>query len=121
SCACTCLFFRAWHATHCTGQNCTTVSHTISLRDALPTSIGGQGSNTTIQCPNTPVFSPPTASDSCDASVSVSFSDSSTAGSCAGTGTVTRSWHATECSCITCTTVRQTISSVDSTYPSIGC
>src|SRR5207247_5227109 len=92
------IFTRTWHATDCSGNTSSPVSQTITVVDSTNPTIGGQGADDTIQCPNTPVFSPPTASDSCDVSVSVSFSYSSTAGSCAGTGTFTRTWHATDCS-----------------------
>src|SRR5213075_285232 len=51
---------------------------------------------TPVDCPNSPVFTPPLVSDACDASVDVTFSDVTTPGTCANTYSVTRKWIATD-------------------------
>src|SRR5204862_751771 len=49
----------------------------------------------TIECPLTPSFATPTASDACDASPTLTFADATTAGSCPQNRVVTRTWTAT--------------------------
>src|SRR5438093_1346957 len=51
---------------------------------------------TTIQCPATPVFTTPTASDACDPSPTLTFADVTTPGSCPQNCDVTRTWTATD-------------------------
>ena len=98
-----------------------TATATITIIDNIPPTIGVPGANTTIDCPATPPFTAPTASDNCPG-VSVNhLSDVTTQGSCGGNYTVTRSWDAKDASNNhSATTVSQTITVRDITPPTIG-
>src|SRR5204862_7623265 len=52
-----------WDASDCSGNHSVTRSQTITVVDTTAPTIGAAGSDATIQCPATPVFTPPTASD----------------------------------------------------------
>src|SRR5438477_211032 len=96
------------------------VSQTItalSLHDALPISAGA---NTTIQCPATPSFTPPTASDTCGGATVNLVSDVTTPGTWDGTSTETQTRDTTDCSRHHSTKVSQTITVADTTPPTIG-
>src|SRR5205807_6237486 len=58
--------------------------------------IGGQGSNATIECPATPSFTAPTASDLCGGSTVQDLGATTTAGTCANNYTSARSWKAVD-------------------------
>src|SRR5436309_10970862 len=74
-----------------------TVSQTITVRDNTPPTISAAGANATINCPATPVFTPPTATDTCDPSPAiVVVSDVTTPGTCAGTYSETKTWKAVD-------------------------
>src|SRR5439155_14259841 len=84
-----------------------------------PPTMGPAGGDKTIQCPNSPRFTPPTASDSCGGATVNLVSDSTTNGTCAGTCAETRTWDATDCSGNHSATRSQTITVVDTTPPVI--
>src|ERR1044072_6498536 len=71
-------------------------SQTITVTDKTAPAITGVGGPQTIECPATPAFSSPTASDLCDPSPTVTFADVTTPGSCAQSYNVTRTWTATD-------------------------
>src|SRR4029453_13508029 len=96
------------------------VSQTITVRDITAPSIGGQGSDATIECPATPSFTSPTSSDTGNTSSVVEDSDTSTAGTCDGTYTRTKTWHAVDNCGNTSAQVHQTITVADTTPPTIG-
>src|SRR5205823_14417927 len=56
---------KTWHAVDACGNTSGQVSQTIRVVDDQAPTIGGQGSNTTIDCPASPSFRAPTASDGC--------------------------------------------------------
>src|SRR5207249_4191737 len=65
---------RTWTATdHC--SNSSTASQTITVHDTTAPVISGVGSPDTIECPATPSFSSPTASDACDSSPTFTYAD----------------------------------------------
>jgi hypothetical protein len=98
-----------------------TVTQTITVVDHTPPTIGPPGGDTTIECPGTPSFTPPTANDACDAHPSVEeISDVTTPGNCAGTYSRSKTWRARDCSGNVSGTVTQTITVVDHTPPTIG-
>src|SRR5204862_4736388 len=68
SCANSYTETKTWDATDACGNHSATVSQTITVVDNTPPTISGQGNNTTIYCPSTPSFTPPTASDACGSS-----------------------------------------------------
>jgi len=80
---------RTWTAADAC-SNHSSQSQVITVHDTTAPVLSGQGSAQTIQCPATPVFTPPTASDNCDPNPQISFSDTTTPGACAGAYTATR-------------------------------
>src|SRR4030095_9072510 len=87
---------RSWDATDVNGAHSSTVSQTITVIDNTPPTIGSPGAGTTIDCPATPTFTPPTASDACNSASVVQVSDVTTAGTCTGTYSETRTWKAVD-------------------------
>src|SRR4029077_2522015 len=102
---------------HC--NNSSTASQTITVHDSTAPSISSLPPASTIQCPASPSFTTPAASDACDPSPSLTFSDSTTNGSCPQNYSVTRRWTATD-HCNNSSTASQTITVHDSTAPSIS-
>src|SRR6185503_14044095 len=112
---------RTWTATDDCGKTAT-CSQTISVRDTAAPSISC-APNTTIDCPDMPVFPEPVASDVCGG-VSLSHSDENLPGNCAMGGkikfAIKRTWTATD-DCGNTATCSQTISVQDMAAPSITC
>jgi hypothetical protein len=96
-------------------------TRTVHVVDTTPPLIGAAGPNAAIQCPNSPVFTPPSASDACDGNPQViEVGDVTTAGSCPGLYSRTRSWKAMDAAGNSSDVVSQTITIVDTTPPSIS-
>src|SRR5439155_8114097 len=86
---------RTWTATdHC--NNSATRSQVITVIDTTVPVISALPAPSTIECPATPSFTTPTATDACDASPTLTFADVTTPGSCPQRHDVTRTWTATE-------------------------
>src|SRR5207302_1736088 len=111
---------KSWKAVDACGNTSGTVTQTITVRDTSGPVIGAAGSNATIQCPATPTFTAPTASDACGTSTVVQDSDTTTAGTCTGTYSETKTWHAVDACGNTSASRNQTITVADTTPPSIG-
>jgi hypothetical protein len=111
---------KTWHAEDACGNKSATVSQTITVEDKTPPTISEAGSNGTIECPNQPVFTPPTASDSCGNAHVIEDSDVTTPGSCANTYSRTKTWHAEDDCGNRSGSKSQTIAVVDTTAPVIG-
>jgi hypothetical protein len=109
---------RRWTATDDCG-NIASAVQTISVRDITAPVIAALPEPTTINCPATPSFAQATAADTCDESVTLTFKDVTTAGSCAGNYSVTRTWTATD-DCGNSSTASQTINVQDITAPVIA-
>ena len=90
-----------------------TVDTTAPVISALP-------ALSTIECPLTPSFATPTATDACDAAPGLTSADVTTPGSCANAYSVTRTWTATD-ACSNSSTASQTINVQDITAPAITC
>src|SRR6266498_3069410 len=72
---------RTWTAIdHC--GNSSTASQVIHVVDTTAPVFSTLPGPTTIQCPASPVFTTPTATDACDASPTLTFADVTTPGSC---------------------------------------
>src|ERR1700757_5166378 len=82
---------RTWHAYDACGNTSETRSQTIMVIDNQAPTIGPAGSDGTVECPASPTFTAPTASDTCSGATVMQDSDTSTAG-CGGTYPETRTW-----------------------------
>src|SRR4029078_12364021 len=95
----------------------TTASQTITVVDNTTPVFTFVPANTTVQCNAVPSAGSPTATDNCDATVTMSYDGQDvTAGSCTDSYTITRKWTATD-NCSNTTTASQTITVVDNTAP----
>src|SRR5206468_1099191 len=106
---------RTWDATDCSGNHSAQVHQTITVVDTTTPAKRPAGANATIECPATPSFTPPTASDTCGGATVNLISDVTTPGTCPGTFTETRTWDATDCSGNHSAQVHQSITVVDTT------
>ena len=109
---------RTWTATDDCG-NTSTASQTINVQDITAPVIAALPAPTTIDCPATPSFAQAVATDTCDQSVTLTFKDVTTPGSCPGNYSVTRTWTATD-DCGNASTASQTITVQDITAPVIA-
>src|SRR4030095_10002221 len=109
-----------WRAVDACGNQSGTVAQTITVVDNTPPVIGTPGANGTVSCPATLSFTQPTASDACGTASIQLVSDITTAGSCTGTYSETRTWRAVDACGNQSGTVAQTIAVVDNTPPVIG-
>src|SRR6185436_14344948 len=109
---------RTWTATDACG-NSSTASQTINVVDTTAPVIAALPAPSTINCPATPVFAVPTATDACGSTFTLTFADVKTDGACAGSYSVKRTWTATD-ACGNSSTAIQTINVVDTTAPVIA-
>src|SRR5439155_19203357 len=86
---------RTWTATHHCG-NSSSASHTITVQDTTAPTITGVGGPMTIECPATPSFSSPTATDACDTNPTLTFADVTTARSEERRASEARTWTGTD-------------------------
>ncbi|MFV5691198.1 T9SS type A sorting domain-containing protein [Flavobacterium sp. LT1R49] len=110
---------RTWTATDDCG-NTASCSRTIVVQDTTPPVITCPTVVSPINCPATPTFGPATATDTCDPSVAITFTDVTTPGSCPSNYSVTRTWTATD-DCGNTATCSRTINVQDTTPPVITC
>ena len=110
---------RTWTAKDACG-NSSTASQTINVQDITAPVIAALPAPKTINCPAVPSFDQATATDACDPNVNLAFVDVTTAGSCAGRYSVTRTWTATD-ACGNSNTAIQTINVQDITPPVLVC
>jgi hypothetical protein len=109
---------RTWTAMDACG-NTSTASQTITVVDHTAPVISALPEPSTIECPATPYFATPSATDACDASPRLDYHDASTPGDCAGQTRITRTWTATD-ACGNASTADQVILLVDHTAPVIA-
>src|SRR5207249_7795164 len=109
---------RTWTATDAC-HNSSTASQSITVHDTQAPEISTLPEPSTIECPASPSFTTPTASDACDPNPSLTFSDSTTAGSCPQDYSVTRTWTATD-ACHNTSTASQSITVHDTQAPEIS-
>ncbi|MFV5700220.1 PKD domain-containing protein, partial [Flavobacterium sp. ZT3R17] len=105
-----------WTFTDAVG-NFSTATQNVIVDDVTPPSITTTGTNLTINCPATPVFTVPTATDNCSTATINVLSDVTSPGNCAGSYSRTITWDATDESDNHSTTVSQTITVQDITAP----
>ncbi len=107
---------RTWTATDACG-NIATASSTITYSDTQSPVATNVPADMTISCGETPVFGDaPTWADNCDDDLTISSSDATTTGSCAGEYTLTRTWVAAD-DCGNTATATQSISVEDDVAP----
>jgi hypothetical protein len=116
--ACSYTLTRTWRATDACG-NISEKSQVITVKDTTPPVITGVGAPKVIECPGTPVFSTPSATDTCGGAVSLTKSDATTA-ICGNSYKITRTWTAKD-ACGNISTASQTITVTDTTAPVITC
>src|SRR4029077_11140294 len=109
---------RTWTATDACG-NSSTASQTINVQDISAPVIAALPAPSTINCPATPVFAVATATDACGSAFTLTSTDVTTPGLCAGSYSVTRTWTATD-ACGNSSTASQTINVQDITAPVIA-
>ncbi|MCZ8298252.1 MAG: gliding motility-associated C-terminal domain-containing protein, partial [Flavobacterium sp.] len=106
---------RTWTATDACG-NTTTHVQTVTVQDTTnPTFVEALPADVTAECSNVPAAVTLTATDNCGAA-NVTFNEVTTAGSCPGAYTLTRTWTATD-ACGNTTTHVQTVTVQDTTNP----
>src|SRR5213075_170392 len=110
---------RTWIAVDACGNSSVTRSQTIIQVDTTPPTIGTAGTNATIECTATPVFTAPTASDACNI-VTVQQIGSDVTGGNACAKTTTRTWITVDACGNSSNTASQTITQVDTQAPIIG-
>src|SRR5439155_8434258 len=97
-----------------------TASRTVTwTEDTTPPAISSLPGPTTIECPATPSFATPTATDGCDSNPTLTYADVPTPSSCPQQYDVTRTWTAKD-ACGNTSTKSQTIHVVDTTAPVIA-
>jgi gliding motility-associated-like protein len=109
---------RTWTATDACG-NTSTASQTINVQDNTAPIIAALPETTTIYCPATPEFVAASATDACESSINLTFTDITLPGTCPGSYSVTRTWTATD-GCGNRSTASQTINVQDNTPPLIS-
>jgi len=108
---------RTWIATDACGNASLPVSQTITVQDITKPVLNGQGANETLNCPATPTFKAPVATDACDSNPVITYIDVTTPGACAGAYTMTRTWIATDACKNVSLPVSQSITIQDITKP----
>jgi large repetitive protein len=115
TCADSYTLTRTWKAS----DNClneTTLSQTITVQD-VTAPVLTVPANVTVECSEVPAVGTATATDNCDANVTVTYQgETRTDGTCADSYTLTRTWKASD-NCLNETTLSQTITVQDVTAP----
>ena len=68
----------------------------MTVLDNTPPVLADPAADGTVECPATPSFTAPTASDACGPSTVVQDSDTTATGSCANSYSETVTWHAVD-------------------------
>src|SRR5205814_6378745 len=111
---------RTWRAVDGCGNTSGTVAQTITVVDNTPPVIGTPGANGTVNCPATPSFAAPTASDACSSSSVIVVSDITTNSTCGGAFTRTITWKAVDACGNQSATVAQTMTVISNSGPVVG-
>ena len=100
-----------------TSNGCTnTAVKSISTLDNILPVISNVPPNVTVECSNVPTPGSPTATDNCDTSVSISYNEIRSNGSCVDSYALTRTWTATD-NCGNSTSAQQMITVRDTQKP----
>ncbi|MBL7806381.1 MAG: HYR domain-containing protein, partial [Saprospiraceae bacterium] len=116
SCPDTYTLTRTWRATDNCG-NTSTATQLIAVQDVISPVFNLVPPNVTVNCDAVPIAGSATATDNCDAAVTITYlGEQRTDGSCPNAYTLSRSWRA-EDNCGNSTTAQQIITVVDVTKP----
>ncbi|MEN9609787.1 MAG: hypothetical protein RLZZ628_601, partial [Bacteroidota bacterium] len=109
------VLVRTWTATDACG-NTQVGTQKVTVEDKTAPVLSGIPSNVTVECNHLPSVAEPTATDNCDNSVSITYNQTRTEGSCPDSYTLTRTWVATD-NCGNSSTGVQVIKVEDKTAP----
>jgi len=109
---------RTWTAVDSNG-NVSSATQVITVQDTTSPEISAAGADATIECPEQPEFTAPSATDNCNDVQVVEVSDV-TESACGNTYSRTKTWKAVDVCGNESATVSQTITVVDQTAPSIS-
>ncbi|MFV8344448.1 gliding motility-associated C-terminal domain-containing protein, partial [Flavobacterium sp. XS2P39] len=116
---CTETTIRTYSVTDACGNTINVTQNLIRTVDqTAPTFVEASPANVSVQCSAIPAAATLTATDDCGDAI-VTFLETSVAGSCAGTYTLTRTWTATD-ACGNASTASQTINVIDTIAPVIA-
>ena len=111
---------RTWVATDGCG-NADSCDQIITIEDNTAPTLSGCPADASVDCGSVPAAATVTATDNCDPSPTVAYSEISAAGACAGSYTLTRKWVATD-ACGNSDSCMQTITVTDTSAPTLtGC
>src|SRR5438093_1969657 len=85
-----------WHAVDACGNTSAQKSRTVTVVDTTNPVLADPAADATIECPATPSFTAPTASDACGGATVVQDSDTTASGSCANDYSETVTSHAVD-------------------------
>src|SRR5881409_1572703 len=108
-----------WHAVDACGNTSAQKSRTVTVVDTTKPVLADPAADATIECPATPSFTAPTASDACGGATVVQDSDTTAAGSCANNYSETRTWHAVDNCGNTSARKSRTVTVRDTTAPGV--
>src|SRR5947209_9134902 len=106
-----------WHAVDACGNTSAQKSRTVTVEDTTPPVLANPAADATIECPATPSFTAPTASDACGGATVVQDSDTTAAASCANNYSETVTWHAVDACGNTSAQKSRTVTVEDTTPP----
>lgn len=109
------LILRTWTVTDCAGNE-ESHTQTLTVVDNTKPSLSGYPADATVECDAIPDVPFITALDNCDTTVGLVFNETDNRSEECGTGTIVRSWIATDCSGNT-ESHTQTLTVVDNTDP----
>jgi len=101
------------------GEESDTDTASVTVEDTTAPTLSGVPADETVECDSVPPPANVTATDNCDPSPTVTFSETRTDGSCPDNYTLTRTWTATD-ACGNSSSGVQTITVVDTTPPVIS-
>src|SRR5437762_3467222 len=116
--SCALVHTKSWRAVDACGNTSATVTQTSTVRDTSGPTIGSAGANNTVECPATPTFTAPTASDNCNGATVQDLGDTTSGNSCALVHT--KSWRAVDACGNTSATVTQTSTVRDTSSQTIS-
>ena len=91
------IILRTWTVTDCY-ENLETHTQTLTVIDETKPTLSGYPADATVECSAIPPVPLITAADNCDSQVDLAFNETDNRDSECGTGSIIRTWVATDCS-----------------------